>query len=700
MAGSWENDNLTNIRVSTKLGEVRNSILERGIELQRNIPVPMGAFVNDLLKQLEGHVCRIAFIGQVKAGKSSIINALIQRPHFLPTNVNPSTAVVTRLFLGSKSADSDTALFHFFSDEEWNRIIANEHSLQGHPWRDSPPSKREILDTFKARTKKQFGDNLDNLIGKHHLFAEVTPELLKQYIGASESFDSSGASEIYSDVTRIAEVFLKSHAYLYPSTLIDTPGVNDLFFIRDDITYANLAEADVYVLILTARHPFSASDLSLLRLLKGLHKDRILVVINRIDSVANLSAEIGHIEAFARQILNKEFPQAGVPIVSASALWANMALSLDEGHGEVPITPDLMQYAEKLGLEQGVRAAGRRQSGYFSPKDKELLITCSGIPHITTLIGKAIAQAVSEEHLLPAVSTLAAIAHNGEISCRFAHKTLTSTHSSAGAADMKHKAVSSFNQLKSLSESVQKFVDESAVRIDETIISETKAIENYIFRMVSAFADAQSERYFREGPNNFAYSFARETLDFRAGLAEDLTRYVNNITEIIADKHRLAESGLRNMVKSYLPAVESAVQFGLESRRKRSSLIVSLGKATALEGEEFWDWFASLGARKERDYLRQIIISEFLIILDEVIGRSRSHLRSSASEGIHRLKLLVLSAILPIVEQIELAVQINRGSIGPNEADAQIRGKMVRYEALSTQLGSLKKLCILLPDDY
>src|SRR5690606_14481018 len=47
--------------------------------------------------QLEERTCRIAVIGQIKAGKSTFINALARRPGLLPTDINPWTVVVTAL---------------------------------------------------------------------------------------------------------------------------------------------------------------------------------------------------------------------------------------------------------------------------------------------------------------------------------------------------------------------------------------------------------------------------------------------------------------------------------------------------------------------------------------------------------------------------------------------------------------------------
>lgn len=451
MAELREYENLTNISISAKLGEIREDVLECGKELEKEVHGRVGGLVSDLLNELEGHACRIAFIGQVKAGKSSLINALIQRPNFLPTDVNPSTAVVTKLIIGSQSRGADTALFHFFTDEEWNGLIAQGPVQQKRSQMFSLPASRQKLNELQRRAEKRLGKKYNELIGKHHLFSAVTPNILHQYVSASEQFsDRDGA--VYSDITRMAEIFLESKPYLYPSVLIDTPGVNDLFFVRDDITYANLADADVYVLLLTAQQPLSRGDLSLLRLLRGLQKDKVIAIVNRIDCLTNPSDEVEPLEDFVRQTLARECPQAAIPVVSVSALWATMALSLGANGVQFPMTETFMQYAKSSGFGTSLQTTGGGQRTHFNPDDREMLIACSGIPRVTKLISSLIGNAITEEQLLPAATTLRAIAHNAATSSRFGIVALapskpTGASHAALAPDIKSKAYSSFKQI-------------------------------------------------------------------------------------------------------------------------------------------------------------------------------------------------------------------------------------------------------------
>ena len=66
----------------------------------------------------------ITMIGQVKAGKTSLVNAIVGQPDLLPADVNPWTSVVTALHLSpNMGAEENRASFRFFDMEEWSRLL-------------------------------------------------------------------------------------------------------------------------------------------------------------------------------------------------------------------------------------------------------------------------------------------------------------------------------------------------------------------------------------------------------------------------------------------------------------------------------------------------------------------------------------------------------------------------------------------------
>src|SRR5687768_1850586 len=83
--------------IGIELRRLLDALTQSGRELQGVADATLAGHLKGVLDGTAALSCRIAVVGQVKAGKSSFINALIQRADLLPTHVNPWTAVATRL---------------------------------------------------------------------------------------------------------------------------------------------------------------------------------------------------------------------------------------------------------------------------------------------------------------------------------------------------------------------------------------------------------------------------------------------------------------------------------------------------------------------------------------------------------------------------------------------------------------------------
>ena len=69
----------------------------------------------------------------------------------------------------------------------------------------------------------------------------------------------------------------------------------------------------------------------MLRLLNGLHKDRIVVFINRADQLPNLSGDAAAVKAAVEKRLRAEFPSLNIPVVYGSAWLGNLRLQAEAG---------------------------------------------------------------------------------------------------------------------------------------------------------------------------------------------------------------------------------------------------------------------------------------------------------------------------------------------------------------------------------
>ena len=101
--------------IGSELEAFRRELVACGRDLLTAAPFRGVSFIEDSLQLLARLTCRIAVVGQVKAGKSSFINALVRKPALLPTDVNPWTTAITHLHFGRADAPANVAAqFTFF----------------------------------------------------------------------------------------------------------------------------------------------------------------------------------------------------------------------------------------------------------------------------------------------------------------------------------------------------------------------------------------------------------------------------------------------------------------------------------------------------------------------------------------------------------------------------------------------------------
>ena len=200
---------------------------------------------------LTNAITSISFIGQVKAGKTSLVNALITKPNFLPSDVNPWTAVVTRLFFNKPGGPHKGAHFSFFDDQQWDKF-ANRGGRLGELAEEIPDSEEKLNDIrleveqMRERAKIQLGDKFQSLLGKTHRFDNASTDVLARYICAGDDPDALVKKNVqgrYADITREASVFFEKEKFASPVVMVDTPGLNDPLMILADEPVASLDPA-------------------------------------------------------------------------------------------------------------------------------------------------------------------------------------------------------------------------------------------------------------------------------------------------------------------------------------------------------------------------------------------------------------------------------------------------------------------------
>lgn len=295
---------------------------------------------NKLIKQLRAFEPSITMIGQIKAGKTSLVNAMIGRPDLLPADVNPWTSVVTSLHLNAPLPDdAPTASFQFFSQGEWDHLVENGGrigELSARAGADEELDKvRAQIAEMREKTKMRLGRKFELLLGQKHNYAELNDDLVQRYVCMGDDFedlDEEDQQGRFADITKSADLYLDAKAIPVPLCIRDTPGVNDTFMMREQITINALRESRICVVVLSAHQALSSMDMGLIRLISNVKAREVIIFVNRIDELSDPAAQVPEIRDSILQTLADNNGPENPEVIFGSAYWANIALgeSMDD----------------------------------------------------------------------------------------------------------------------------------------------------------------------------------------------------------------------------------------------------------------------------------------------------------------------------------------------------------------------------------
>lgn len=320
-------------RIGTGLAVARQQILSCGHSLASLVEPAGKALVDEAMGRLEQESFRIAVVGQIKSGKSSLINALVRQPRLLPTDVTPWTTTVTHMhFSRARPHPAAAASFEFFSTAEWHDLANGDSRIRELTRHIDPTFESDLLrrhvEAMQQRAAMRLGSNFADLLGSAHNYAAFDTDLLSRYVCSGVAADRSAVGQ-FADITKLAHLYFDNGPFAFPTTVTDTPGTNDPSLIRDEITRRCLDQADLYIVVVTARQPLSEADVNLMRLMRGLNSDRIVVYVNRIDDFSDVSYDVAEVMMYVERKLKAEFPGANIPVIAGSASWANCAMAAD-----------------------------------------------------------------------------------------------------------------------------------------------------------------------------------------------------------------------------------------------------------------------------------------------------------------------------------------------------------------------------------
>jgi GTP-binding protein EngB required for normal cell division len=297
----------------------------------------------------------ITMIGQVKAGKTSLVNAMVGIPDLLPADVNPWTSVVTSLHMRPKGfANGDHAAFEFFDQEEWGRLLDRGGRIgelakrAGH--NDEVEKVRRQLEEMREKSRNRLGRKFELLLGQTHQYGYFDQPLIERYVCLGDDFemDTETSSEQgrFADITKSAQVYMARPELPVGLCIRDTPGVNDTFMMREQITIRAIRESRTCVVVLSAHQALSDVDMALIRLISNVKSRDVVIFVNRIDELSNPSKQVPEIRESIRRTLKAHQGPENAEILFGSAYWANRALTGSLNDMEEASSETLFNWAE------------------------------------------------------------------------------------------------------------------------------------------------------------------------------------------------------------------------------------------------------------------------------------------------------------------------------------------------------------------
>ena len=342
-----------------------------------------------LIKQLRSFEPSITMIGQIKSGKTSLVNAMVGRPELLPADVNPWTSVVTSLHLNAPLPDdAPTATFQFFSQGEWDHLVENGGrigELSARAGADDELEKvRQQIAEMREKTKSRLGRKFELLLGQKHNYADLNDDLVQRYVCMGDDFedlDEEDQQGRFADITKSADLFLEAKSIPMPLCLRDTPGVNDTFMMREQITINALRDSRICVVVLSAHQALSSMDMGLIRLISNVKAREVVIFVNRIDELSNPAEQVPEIRDSILQTLADHNGPEDPQLIFGSAYWANLAL------GET--LDDMVSDSAEAMFNWAEAALDAETAGMAT---NELVWHLSGVPQLF----KALAERISE----------------------------------------------------------------------------------------------------------------------------------------------------------------------------------------------------------------------------------------------------------------------------------------------------------------
>lgn len=223
--------------------------------------------IDRFLKRCRKPDFEIAFVGAVKAGKSTLINALLGKD-YASTDTNPETAALTKF----RSSEQDYIHVKFYSQEEWNEL-----------WNSVQNDADEFMKLYSSlraeQQKKTWIGHEDKYIELNN--SDIANEL-KEW-SSSQSAKHFFVKEIEVGISSLPKDFPKQVVF------VDTPGLFDPVEFRSQISknYIRSANAVLVCVKTLDLHGEEVKTVESVFSFSGHKREKVFIIATNWDKLNN-----------------------------------------------------------------------------------------------------------------------------------------------------------------------------------------------------------------------------------------------------------------------------------------------------------------------------------------------------------------------------------------------------------------------------
>lgn len=199
-------------KYATRMERVRKILSSEGISTQ--ITSKMFKDIDNFLKRCSEAEFHIALVGAIKAGKSTLINAVLGY-EYASTKITPETAALTKFKKGTDNYVKVT----FYSENEWNLL-----------WKSANTAKATVF--LEEYQKLNANQEKNKWIAQSE--KTIVCESQEALVEEIQKWTSSKSACHY--FVKEVEVGLKEFELPEGVILVDTPGLDDVVEFRSNIT--------------------------------------------------------------------------------------------------------------------------------------------------------------------------------------------------------------------------------------------------------------------------------------------------------------------------------------------------------------------------------------------------------------------------------------------------------------------------------